>query len=206
MATVARGRFVVFEGIDGSGKSTTLGSVAHALRSTWPHLVTTAEQTDGEAGRAARDVVARRGDPLAATYLFMADRAEHVPWIQGHLAAGRHVLCDRFSLSTRAYQSVTLQGRVPAVDAFLSALHAPLGLEPDHTLLFRADPAKCVERVARRGGASPYEKVEFLERVQAAYLRLTVDDPRVGVVDAERPLTELVGEAQRIVRGWLTAP
>lgn len=200
-----RGRFITFEGIDGSGKSSTLAHVVAQLRTQFPDLVATKEETEGPAGQAVRATIAAHGDPLAITLLFVADRASHIPAIEAHLAAGRHVLCDRYSLSTLAYQSVTLRGRVPDPGAFVRALHEPLRLRPDHVLLFVADPARCVARTRKRGATTPYEKTEFLTQVQQAYLREADADPTVHRFDAERPIEAVKADALRLVSSWLGA-
>lgn len=199
-----RGRFIVFEGIDGSGKSTALEHTAAQLRARWPDLVTTREETSTPLGAAVRDAVARHADPATVAFLFLADRAEHARELEAHLAAGRHVLCDRYELSTYAYQSVTLRGRVPDPVAWLRTLHAAVRLRPDHTLLFVADPARCVERTTRRGATTPYEKAGFLAEVQRAYLAVSDGDARVQRLDAERPMGDVAADALGYVQGWLS--
>lgn len=199
-----RGRLIAFEGIDGSGKSSTLARVADALRKEGHDVVATAEETDTPQGRWVRQSIAESWDPVATTFLFAADRAQHVREMQAWLDDGKTVLCDRFLHSTLAYQSVTLQGRMPDPRAFLAGLHAGWCPLPDHVLLFKADPARCIERVRRRGATSAYEKVRFLEQVQAAYLDEAQRDPlRFHVLDAERDILAVGRDAVGIVRSWL---
>ena len=202
---VPRGRLVTFEGIDGSGKSSTMEHVAAALRAAGHPVEATREETATERGAWVRRSIAEHWDPLTTTLLFVADRAQHVagevnPWLQ----AGKTVLCDRFVHSTLAYQSVTLAGRVPDPRRFLRGLHEPWCPMPDHVLLFKADPVRCLDRVRKRGEATNYEKADFLAKVQDAYLAEAKADPRVVVLDAERPIAELKREAERLVLGWLT--
>ena len=203
MTARPRGRFITFEGIDGTGKSSSLARVAAALRQRFPDLVATREETDGPAGQAVKESIARHADPLATALLFVADRAAHAPELRAHLEAGRHVLCDRYALSTYAYQSVTLRGRLADPVGFLRRLHEPIGLEPDHTLLFVADPERCVARTQRRGATTPYEKVAFLRDVQEAYVAISADVGHVRRLDAERPMGEVADDAVRIVSEWL---
>lgn len=198
-----RGQLIAFEGIDGSGKSSTMERVAAALRASGQPVETTREETASERGEWVRKAVAERWDPLAATFLFLADRAQHVAEIGPLLDAGRTVLCDRYVHSTYAYQSVTLAGRVPDPRTFLRRLHEPWCPAPDHVLLFQADPARCLERVRKRGDATAYEKVEFLARVQEAYMAEARSDGRFAVLDAERPIEALAADAERQVRLWL---
>jgi len=198
------GRLIVFEGIDGSGKSTALAAVAERLWQRGVQVATTREETATERGAWVRRSIEEGLDPLTTTFLFLADRAEHVREIGAWRAEGRHVLCDRFLHSTLAYQAVTLADRFgdeAAAMAYLRSLHRPWCPEPDHVLLFRADPATCVARTAGRGAPpSPYEKAGFLARVQDAYLRLAGEEPeRFTVVDAERGADAVAEEALRVV-------
>lgn len=203
---MARGQLIAFEGIDGSGKSSSMDRVAAALRAAGLPVEATREETATERGGWVRRSVAEGWDPLTTTFLFLADRAAHVAEIRPMLDAGRTVLCDRFVHSTYAYQSVTLAGRVADPRAFLRRLHEPWCPMPDHVLLFRADPVRCLERVRKRGQVTAYEKVEFLHRVQEAYLGEARSDGRIAVLDAERPIDEVARDAEAQVKAWLGVP
>src|SRR5882762_1846703 len=122
---MARGLLIAFEGIDGSGKSSTLERVAAALREAGQPVLATREETATERGALVRKAIAEGWDPVATTLLFVADRAQHVAELKPHLAAGTTVLCDRYVHSTYAYQSLTLAGRIPDPRAFLRRLHEP---------------------------------------------------------------------------------
>ena len=200
---VRRGQLIAFEGIDGSGKSSTMEKVASGLRAAGHAVETTREETATERGAWVRQAIAERWDPLATTFLFLADRAQHVTEIRQALDAGKTVLCDRYVHSTYAYQSVTLAGRVPDPRTFLRRLHEPWCPMPDHVLLFQADPVRCLERVKNRGEATAYERVEFLARVQEAYLAEARSDGRIAVLDAERPIDQLAKDAEAHVKAWL---
>lgn len=196
------GRFIAFEGIDGSGKSSTLDRVARALAK--DDVVATREETATERGEWVRRSIAQKWDPLTTTFLFVADRAQHAAEIKGWLAAGKTVLCDRYVHSTYAYQGLTLKGAVPDPRRFLAGLHEGWCPMPDKVLLFQADPARCVERVRKRGQVAGYEKAGFLEQVQAAYLDEARRDPaRFHVLDAERDIEAVGRDAVALVRGWL---
>ena len=200
------GRLIAFEGIDGSGKSSTLAFVAKALAKEGRDVVATKEETASERGEWVRRSIAGRWDPLTTTFLFLADRAEHVREMRGWLDAGKTVLCDRYVHSTYAYQGLTLQGRVPEPRAFLGALHEGWCPMPDKVLLFRADPARCLERVRKRGQTTAYEKVEFLNRVQEAYLAEARSDGRIAVLEAERDIAAVGVDAIAQVKAWLAHP
>ena len=198
------GRLIAFEGIDGSGKSSTLDRVARALTKEGHDVVATREETPSERGEWVRRSIAGQWDPLTTTFLFLADRAEHVREMKGWLAAGKTVLCDRYVHSTYAYQGLTLRGSVKDPRAFLAGLHEGWCPLPDKVLLFKADPARCFDRVRKRGQTTSYEKVQFLEQVQAAYLEEARRDAgRFHVLDAERDIEAVGRDALGIVRGWL---
>lgn len=197
-----RGRLVAFEGIDGSGKSTALAAVAQRLWQEGVQVATTREETATQTGDWVRASIRDGYDPLATTFLFLADRARHVPELEAWTATGRHVLCDRFLHSTLAYQGVTLRERLGDPLPFLRSLHAGWCPAPDRVLLFRANPAACVERTRRRAAeASRYEKAQFLHEVQETYLRLAREEPeRFAVLDAERPMEDVTDAAEAEVR------
>ena len=188
-----RGRFVTFEGIEGSGKSTQVARLAQWLlegRACEP--VVTREPGGTPLGRRLRAVLLAgdAGEPLTEAMLMAADRAEHVATvIRPALAEGRHVLCDRHADSTLAYQG----GGSGVARELLVALNgvAVRGLFPDLTLLFDLEPAVALERMrARTGGAADRfeaESLAFHERVRAAYLELARAEPaRFRVIDASK--------------------
>ena len=195
---------LTFEGIDGTGKSTTIDRVAKALRRDGAEVVTTREETDSPSGEYVRRSVAEHWDPLATAFLFAADRARHVAELQPILAAGKLVLCDRFVHSTYAYQSVTLAGTLPDPGEFLRRLHDGWCPAPDRVVLLTCDPEKAVARTLRRGQTTPYEKVGFLEKVQANYLEMARKDAgRFTVIDADRPQDAVAADALAAVRSVL---
>ncbi len=184
-ARFVRGRFIVFEGIDGSGKSTVSKRVAEQLRAEGVDVHETMEPTDTAAGQAVRAAIEGRHDPVGTTLLFVADRIEHAKELERRLAAGQTVVCDRYWHSTLAYQSVTLADRMQNPMAWLKNLHEHVELRPDCVLLLDLPAATAVARAEARGATDPFEKVEFLEAVRQAYLGLAAAEPdTVRVVDA----------------------
>ena len=212
MATAAqRGKFISFEGLDGSGKSTQLEKLAAGLRQRGIEVVTTREPGGTEIGERIRAVLldSRTAglDAYSEMALMFASRAQLLAQvIAPALDAGRWVLCDRFTDSTEAYQG---GGRRLGRDAVLQ-LHQVLcrGLWPDLTILMDCDISSCVARARRRNQAAAVElpdenrfekeSAAFFTRVHDAFLDIAHREPqRVIVVDA-RPQLELVHE--RIVR------
>ena len=161
-----RGRLIVFEGLDGCGKTTQIARLAEALRQAGHDPVVTAEPTGGEFGRRIR-AMARGGAPAVAPEeelrWFVEDRREHVArCIAPALAAGRHVLTDRYFLSTVAYQGAN--GLDAASLLAQSEAEFPL---PDLVLLLEIDVDAALARVHARanGIEGAFEARGRLERV-----------------------------------------
>jgi dTMP kinase len=187
--------FVTFEGLDGSGKSTHLERAARWLtESGVPHVVTR-EPGGTELGGAIRGVFLDRRfqgmDGTIELLLVFASRRQHLlEVIEPALAAGRHVLCDRFTDSTRAYQGAG-RGVADEVIDRVDQL-ATGGRRPDRTLLFDL-PA---EAARRRGHSAPRrrsggvdrldaEELDFYQRVRDGFLALAARDPeRFRVIDS----------------------
>ena len=191
--------FVTFEGLDGSGKSTHLERAARWLEASGvPHVVTR-EPGGSELGNAIRAVFLDRRfrgmDGTVELLLVFASRRQHLlEVIEPALAAGRHVLCDRFTDSTLAYQGA---GRGVPRDVVERVDQAATGgRRPDRTLLFDL-PA---EAARRRGHSGPRrrtgavnrldaEELAFYERVRAGYLELARAEPgRFRILDSAGPL------------------
>ena len=202
IAEAARGgRFYVFEGIDGSGKSTVSRRFAELLAESGRRVEWTAEPTSSWIGEQVRRANKEAHSPFAETLLYVADRAEHTAQIKAWLADGRDVVCDRYEGSTLAYQSVTLRPHLgPKALDWLRSINAPFVIHPDATFLLRIDPEVAMGRVARRRGTEKFEKVEFLRKVAAMYDRLSLEDLSYIVVDAARPLEEV------LERVWALSP
>lgn len=196
-----RGKFITFEGLDGTGKSTQIEKLAKALRARGLSVVVTREPGGTATGEKIRHVIldsATTGlSPMAEMALMFASRAQHIrEIIEPALAPGKIVLCDRFTDSTEAYQGA---GRKLGSEAVLD-LHRILcgDLQPDLTLLMDSDVAASVERARRRNQKSarhaPSHKDEnrfeqesraFFGRVRNGYLAISRRDPqRVVVIDA----------------------
>jgi dTMP kinase len=171
-----RGRLIVLEGGEGSGKSTQAALLAERLGA-----LLTREPGGTATGERLRAVLLDPELPeLTArteTLLLLAARAQHVAEvIEPALAAGRDVVCDRFSGSTLAYQGY---GRGLAVDdlAWMSEWAAG-GLRPDRTLLLRVAPETVAERLGRRSGRDRIERegAAFFDRVAGGFDSLAARD------------------------------
>jgi len=170
--------FVVFEGIEGSGKSTQIARLSDQLtRAGCPHLVSR-EPGGTRLGDALRELLlspASTGiDGLTELYLLEASRRMHVlEVIRPALAGGIAVVCDRFGDSSVAYQGGGRQLGVSAVEALNR--QATGGLEPDVTILLDLSVEEGLARVGRRGSGEDRmerEALAFHERVRQTYLEI----------------------------------
>ena len=165
---MSKGSFIVFEGIDGSGKSSCADAVANMLAKE-RNVILTAEPTSEGIGafiRSSEDLT-----PEAEALLFVADRAQHTHMIKGWVNDGKIVICDRYYASTLAYQSSSMNGR--SVDmAWLKVMNDEVIIEPDITFLFDIDPKAGMERVESRGSKSKFEALEYLKEVRSNYLKI----------------------------------
>jgi dTMP kinase len=199
---------VTFEGLDGSGKSTHLARAAAWLESLGVPVTTTREPGGTAIGSAIREVFLDRGhgamDPTVELLLVFAARRQHlVEVIEPALASGRHVLCDRFTDSTLAYQG---WGRGLPVERVREVERlATGGRRPDLTLLFDL-PAPLARKRGhsghrRRSGRADRldaESVAFYDRVRAGYLEIARAEPgRVRVVDSARSVAETEADVRR---------
>jgi len=183
-----RGKFITLEGIDGAGKSSHLEFLCEQVRARGHESVLTREPGGTPAGEKVRGLVLQVAmNAKAEALLMFAARAEHVAnVIEPALAAGRWVVCDRFSDATYAYQCGG-RGLPREFVVGLERLVHP-GLQPDATFLFDVDPAVAFER-QRAQSRSPdrfeSEKAGFFVRVRESYLeRAREHSRRFHVVDA----------------------
>lgn len=186
--------FVTFEGIDGSGKTTVSRRVAQSLRTRGHSVFLTSEPTAGWTGDAVRRGIQEDVNAVVEAFLFLADRAAHIPEIRSHLTRGELVLCDRYADSTYAYQGVRLKGVVRDPIRFLQRASQEWILLPDLTILLRVPSALAIERIKDRPNKVRFEDPALLRRVAANYDRLA-KSRRFAVVDATRPLEAVIADA-----------
>ena len=185
---MSRGKFITVEGIDGAGKSSHLEFLMQQVNARGNEAVLTREPGGTPAGEKIREIVLHAAmNAKAEALLMFAARAEHVSTvIEPALAAGRWVLCDRFSDATYAYQCGG-RGLPPEFVVGLERLVHP-GLRPDATFLFDLDPAIAYERQrVQQRSADKFEReqAEFFRRVREAYLaRAREHSRRFHLVDA----------------------
>ena len=189
-----RGLFITIEGGEGVGKSTNMAFLENHLRNAGVDLVVTREPGGTTLGEDIRELLLQVRDgqvcPMTELLLIFAARAQHInECIEPALAAGRWVLCDRFTDATYAYQSGGREMEAITV-AHLEAL-VQGDLRPDLTLLLDAPVSTGMARARGRGQLDRFEQeaLEFFERVRATYLQLARQDSvRYRIIDASMSL------------------
>ncbi|MFT5698738.1 MAG: dTMP kinase [Desulforhopalus sp.] len=183
-----RGVLIVFEGTDGTGKSTQLSLLAHYLESKKYPVVTTCEPTQGQYGQRIRKLYLQRDSctPREELELFLADRREHVEnLLNPSLASGKIVLCDRYFLSTVAYQGAIGFD----VDELVSLNNfAPI---PDIALLFQAPLDMGRKRITDNRGEqlNDFEQIENLQKVAAIFDSLSM--PFIKKINAQGSIEDI---------------
>lgn len=165
------GRFVVFDGPDGAGKSTQHARTAAVLREGGAKVTTCRDPGGTEIGDRVRSVLLDHDlfamDLRCETLLFMASRAQLVSEvIRPALSRGEIVLCDRFVSSTLAYQGAAGDDSAKIVTL---ANYATGGLWPDLTLLFDLPAAEGLERVREKRGGGSAAAMDAMERRPADF-------------------------------------
>lgn len=190
-----RGKFITLEGLDGAGKSTHLTHLVELLRQQGRTVVQTREPGGTPLGEKLRALLLAEPMHLETEALLMfAARREHIAQVIGPaLERGDWVVCDRFTDASFAYQG---GGRGLAIDK-LETLEGWVqnGLTPDLTLLFDVPTEVALGRVQGMGrelDRFEQEKLDFFERVRAAYLaRARNDERRVRLIDGSQSIPDI---------------
>jgi len=186
---------VAFEGVEGSGKSTQARLLAADLGA-----VLTQEPGGTGIGVRLRKILVDTGsaalDSRAEALVVLADRAQHVAEVvRPALVRGDHVITDRFTASTLAYQGF---GRGLEVDDLLRmSAWAAVGLEPDLNVLLDVNPERGRSRISRALDRMESEDDAFHERVATGYRSMAATDPdRWVVVDGDGTVEEVAGRVR----------
>lgn len=195
-----RGKFISFEGGDGVGKTTQINLACQHVKKLGHTPVVTREPGGMMLSEQIRDLVLKSSagiTPITEVLMMFAARAQHTSEvIEPDLAAGKWVLCDRFTDASYAYQG----GGRGLPDELIEVLAeiATNGLEPDLTLLLDLDVEEGVRRSHLRD--SPLDRfeseaIEFKNRIRAAYLkRQNHNSTRIVLVDAAQSIQEIQSE------------
>lgn len=208
-----QGKFIVFEGLDGTGKTTQLQCVAQALREKGYTVHTTAEPTGNATGKLLRAFLGgkERSTPWAAASLFLADRINHNTdpddGIMKHLSDGDIVLCDRYYYSTFAYQGTDTD----LTWIFDSHFNCPEVQKPDACVFLTMPIEKCLARIHAGRDASAveiFENTDSLTRIAKRFadvFTLLKDRETVFEIDADGSIEEITQRILSAIRPILEA-
>ncbi len=200
-----KGKFIVFEGIDGSGKSTQISLLEKSLRAAGKSVVTTAEPTSTGLGGLIRDALsgAAPKGPYELAAMFLADRITHnvspICGIQRLLNDGTYVICDRYYYSSFAYQGI---------DADLKwvmdiNLNCPQIARPDVCIFLDIDPTQSARRIGQsRAFLEIFENVQTLEKIRSRFFdvfELIHDRENIKIIDAGRTVEEIAADVLQAV-------
>jgi dTMP kinase len=203
-----KGKFITFEGIDGSGKSTQVRMLADEMRRKGVDVITTYEPGGTPLGQALREAFLETKEtvaPMAELLSFAADRAQHVEYlIKPALAEGKIVISDRYADATFAYQGAGRGFDEEKVNQVIEL--ATGGLKPDLTLFFDISVEEAIVRMAVRDenhtkkNRMDEETAEFYTRVRDAYLGIQRREPdRFRVIDAMGTIEEIHATVDSVI-------
>lgn len=189
--------FIVFEGIDGAGKTTQINLLADALRAKGYDPYVTAEPTGMQTGKEIRRVLsgAVSKTPTQVAAMFVQDRIDHnvdpEQGIEAMLAQGKAVICDRYYYSSLAYQ-----GSLTDFDWVMAAnCTCPEIRHPDLCIFLDLSPEESMKRITKgRTSTEIYEKAETLATFRARYMevfeKLSAQGEQIAIIDASGTIQE----------------
>lgn len=203
------GKFITFEGPDGSGKTAQLDILAGEFLQAGYPILRTREPGGTPIGDQIRatllDLKNTAMIDRAEALLYQAARAQLVDEIiRPHLAKGGVVISDRYADSTLAYQGYGHQNTVSSLEGIIN--YATAGLAPDLTILLDLAPEVGLQRRMDAGGVNRLDSydIDFHHRVRIGYLELVQADPlRWVVVNADRPFGEVQAELRSVLQNYL---
>ena len=206
---MARGRFITLEGGEGAGKSVQRDRLVQALRAAGLETVATREPGGSPSAEAVRELLLAHGtdwQPLSEALLHAAARSQHLAeTVRPALEAGRWVVSDRFSDSTRAYQGWGQGVALQTLDQLEAMVVADA--RPDLTIMLDVVPEIGLTRAEGRGqGADRYEAMDraFHQRLRAGYRAIAESAPeRCVLIDASGSEDAVAAEIRSAVHARL---
>lgn len=201
---MSQGRFITFEGIDGSGKSTQARLLADYLRAKGIDVVLTREPGGAPGAEEIRRLLVEgspnRWSAETEILLFTAARRDHLErTIRPALKRGATVISDRFADSTRVYQGTTRGDLRTLVDQLHDMM---IGIEPDLTFIIDMDPSEALSRgLARKSGEDRFEDMgqDFQVKLREGFMALASDAPaRCRLINGHRNPDEIGQEIAKI--------
>ena len=192
------GKFIVIEGLDGSGKSAQVDLVIDFLKESGKDVVVTREPTtESESGRKIKQALKKEiiVEPLELQKLYVQDRREHLDnKVIPALKAGKFVVSSRYAFSTLAYgysDGLDVDGLVKMNEEFLL---------PDFTVIINVSPESCVERIEKRGEEKElFEHLGRLTKVNQIYQKVPEMFENVVMVDGERSIDTVFGDIKKLL-------
>lgn len=198
-----KGRFIVFEGGDGCGKTTQMLNSFSAISSFAINEggfkgVKTFSEPGGFVGSILKESILGRHeiDPFTELFLFSASRVEQVSVIKRYLKQGYLVLCDRFIDSTIAYQGFGHEIPLPTIHHINNLSRD--GLLPDLTLWLDVKPEIAIKRIKKLDTIES-RAIEFHNRVYSGYQSLEALDDKFQRIDGDRRVEDVSDEIQELV-------
>ena len=197
-------KFITLEGIEGSGKTSSIKSINALLEQKKINYINTREPGESSIGEELREILLDPNTDISSEVellLMLADRKDHVEkTILPNLLNNTWVISDRFMDSSIAYQGGGRQLNLNMIDSLAIYLDLP---QPDLTLLFDLPVEVSLERTKKRGELDRFEKeeIEFHKRIREAYLELAKDHPdRIKVIDGSQDLEKVQAKVVRIIK------
>src|SRR3989344_2801321 len=192
------GKFIVIEGLDGSGKSAQVDLVIDYLKQKGKDVIVTKEPTiDSDAGRKIKQALRHEisVEPLELQGLYVQDRKEHLEnKVVPSLKEGKFVVSSRYAFSTFAY------GYSDGLDVDLLVKMNDNFLLPDLTIIVDVSPDSCVERIESRGEPKElFEKREKLAKVNEIYKKLPDMFENIVMVNGERSIPDVFEDIKNII-------
>lgn len=166
-------KLIIFEGIDGSGKSTQAKMLQDKLMLLGYNAVLTFEPTNGKYGKKLRDsFFAGRLSPKEELDLFIKDRKEHIEKeITPYLCDNKIVIVDRYM-----YSSIAYQGALGIDTNYIKNLHNDFIIEPDLVFIFKSNVDDCLKRIKKdRGVTDELENAYYLNKVEDIFMSFQGD-------------------------------
>ena len=202
-----RGKFITLEGIEGSGKSTSLDTISNILDTLNIEFIITKEPGGCPLGKDLRKILLDKKtsiSPEVELLLMMADRKNHIDNIlEPSLEKGVWVISDRYLDSSYAYQGGGRQIDTSKIDLLTELLKLPT---PDLTILFDLSPEIALQRAKNRSELDRFESepIDFHQRIREAYLNLANDNvERYVVIDASKDIQNVKDQVQKKVNQFI---